>query len=174
MAARAGGTASSSLQAVGHGDPSCVPNAPTPLRALRGKGVSHIACGGARSLALCDAGQVASKTGTEGSHKGFVAGAAGGPSLTVNVGTQPSRQPQAPHAAVPGRALPGAAAMTPGANESAARQAIASQGKYEANGEIGKIQGRACVRTVQSSCNKSEQLTSIAVICFHVCKRACI
>ncbi|KAL8443652.1 hypothetical protein Emed_006670 [Eimeria media] len=53
-------------RAVGHGDPSCAPNAPTPLRALRGKGVSHIACGGSRSVALCDAGHVTSKSSVQG------------------------------------------------------------------------------------------------------------
>ncbi|KAL8275411.1 hypothetical protein Esti_000623 [Eimeria stiedai] len=52
--------------AVGHGDPSCAPNAPTPLRVLRGKGVSHIACGGSRSVALCDAGHVTSKSNAHG------------------------------------------------------------------------------------------------------------
>ncbi|CDI81650.1 hypothetical protein, conserved, partial [Eimeria acervulina] len=41
--------------AVGHGDPSAAPNVPTLLRVLRGKGVSKIACGGPRSLALCNA-----------------------------------------------------------------------------------------------------------------------
>ncbi|OEH78916.1 regulator of chromosome condensation repeat-containing protein [Cyclospora cayetanensis] len=56
-------------RAVGHGDPSVPPNAPTPLRLLRGKGVSSVACGGPRSIALCNASHAPSRATNEGLYK---------------------------------------------------------------------------------------------------------
>lgn len=109
------------IQAVGHGDASCAPNAPTPIRALRGKGVLRIACGGSRSLALCNAGHGASKAGVQGSLKGPNAGVQGSaPATPVKAGSQPSSE---------SRPNQGAAAAALAVSDVRAKPALTAQGQ---------------------------------------------
>lgn len=115
-------------RAAGHGDPSSPPNAPTPLRVLRGKGVTHIACGGCRSLALCDAGHVASKASAQEAPKGSLPGTSRGPStISGKTATQQSRQSQITNTFLAKQGtLSGAVGAASGALQAKSKQPIAT------------------------------------------------
>ncbi|KAL8431025.1 hypothetical protein Efla_007609 [Eimeria flavescens] len=139
--------ASSFSCAVGHGDPSCAPNSPTPLRALRGKGVSHIACGGTRSVALCDAGHVASKGSVQGDRYAAEGLPGGGLPTAAQAASMRNAQGLTNSGKGAGqRAASASFTATVGMQDISDKLAMPSQGSLAARTIASHIGGRLCDR----------------------------